>query len=324
MKAFVGVTDQSWYSQLLAAGPEHDEVNFWFPSAGQGFSAVSSGEFFILKTHVNRRVEVLSNQIVGVGRFSGFARLRVSEAWEWFGLANGVTSHTELRERIAHYRREPIRALDDPEIGCVLLQDVALFAPGDTIPAPDDYSPNIVRGKSYELETLDVSHPVIAAVTRYLDPGASPFDLEARVLAQQRTRGDARLVIPRVGQQAFKALVSEAYHHRCALTGDKVRPVLEAAHIVPVKDGGEHRIDNGLLLRSDMHTLFDRGYLGFDPRYRLQVSPALREQFGNGDWLYAREGQAISLPERSKEKPSAEFLEWHMEKVFIDSATMDG
>jgi HNH endonuclease len=38
-----------------------------------------------------------------------------------------------------------------------------------------------------------------------------------------------------------------------------------------------------LLLRSDVHTLFDHGYLGVDPRYWLHVSPRLREEFGNGD-----------------------------------------
>jgi len=131
------------------------------------------------------------------------------------------------------------------------------------------------------------------------------------------TRGDPRLVVPRVGQQAFKALISDAYHHRCALTGEKVRPVLEAAHIVPVAVGGEHRVDNGLLLRSDMHTLFDRGFIAFDPKYRLRVSPALRDQFGNGDWLYEREGKAIVVPDARRQRPNAEFLDWHEREVFL-------
>lgn len=317
MRAFVGVTDLDWYRQLLAQHSEHSEVNFWFPSAGQGFSAVAPGEFFILKTHVNRSVPALSNRLVGVGRFSGYARLRVSEAWEWFGHANGVRSAAELRARIAHYRAHSFDLYEDPEIGCVLLQDLAMFEPEDAIAAPDDFSTNIVRGKTYVVEELESRHAVLTAVTRYLDPSANPFDAEARRLVQQRTTGEARLVVPRVGQQAFKALVAEAYHHRCALTGDKVRPVLQAAHILPVGLGGEHRVDNGLLLRSDMHTLFDRGYIGIDPKFRLQVSPALREQFGNGDWLYSRARQPIAVPYRSSERPSHTFLEWHLENVFI-------
>jgi putative restriction endonuclease len=317
VKAFVGVTDLDWYSQLYASGPDHAEVNFWFPSSGTGFAALESGEFFVLKTHVEHRYPHLSNRLVGVGVFSGYARLRLSEAWQWFGTNNGVESEVALRERIERYRRQPTERLSDPEIGCVLLRDVLFFSAEESVASSADFSANIVRGKIYDLDTLARDHPVVATVTHYLDPGANLLDVEARTLAQQKTRGDARLVVPRVGQQAFKALVAEAYHHRCALTGDKVRPVLEAAHIVPVGHGGEHRIDNGMLLRSDMHTLFDRGYIGFDKRHDLRVSPALRERFGNGDWLYSREGTRIALPDRRAERPNSEYLEWHLGEVFV-------
>lgn len=311
------MTDRDWYSQLYTSGPEHEEVNFWFPSASAGFGAVQAGEFFVLKTHVDHRFPDLSNRLVGVGVFSGYARLRLSEAWHWFGTGNGVNSEFELRDRIERYRRAPIERLSDPEVGCVLLRDALFFSPDESLPPPPDFSTSIVRGKTYDLDVLDRTHPVVGAITKYLDPGSDVLDLAARELIQQRTRGDARLVIPRVGQRAFRALVAEAYHHRCALTGDKVRPVLEAAHIVPVGTGGQHRIDNGVLLRSDMHTLFDRGYIGIDPHHNLRVSPALREQFGNGDWLYAREGAQIALPDRRAERPNPEYLEWHMEEIFV-------
>jgi putative restriction endonuclease len=73
--------------------------------------------------------------------------------------------------------------------------------------------------------------------------------------------GDPRLAPHRLGQQSFKAVVLDAYHRRCAISGTHIPPVLQAAHIWPVKNGGENRLANGLLLRSDVHTLFDRGYL---------------------------------------------------------------
>jgi putative restriction endonuclease len=80
--------------------------------------------------------------------------------------------------------------------------------------------------------------------------------------------------------------------------------------------GGEHRLDNGLLLRSDVHIMFDEGYLGVDPRYRLVVSPRLREEFGNGDQFYAKAGTVIDLPARRADQPHREFLEWHLDEVF--------
>ncbi len=73
--------------------------------------------------------------------------------------------------------------------------------------------------------------------------------------------GDHRLTPQRLGQRAFQAVVLGAYERGCAVTGDKIRPVLQAAHIRPLPAGGEHRLDNGLLLRSDVHALYDSGYL---------------------------------------------------------------
>jgi putative restriction endonuclease len=75
-------------------------------------------------------------------------------------------------------------------------------------------------------------------------------------------------------------------------------------------------VTNGLLLRSDVHTLFDRGYLGVDPTYRLRVSPRLREDFGNGDRFYAQAGQLVALPEHRADRPQREFLEWHLDEIF--------
>jgi putative restriction endonuclease len=97
--------------------------------------------------------------------------------------------------------------------------------------------------------------------------------------------------------------------------------VLQAAHIRPLPMGGEHRLDNGLLLRSDVHTLFDRGYLGIDPKHRLVVSPRLREEFGNGEEFYARasSNEPISMPTRHADRPNKEYLEWHLDEVFLAS-----
>jgi putative restriction endonuclease len=76
-------------------------------------------------------------------------------------------------------------------------------------------------------------------------------------------------------------------------------------------------VDNGLLLRSDVHTLFDRGYLGVHPqRYELMVSPALRREFENGEEFYSRAGELVALPDRRANRPNREFLGWHADEVF--------
>jgi putative restriction endonuclease len=60
-------------------------------------------------------------------------------------------------------------------------------------------------------------------------------------------------------------------------------PVLEAAHIRPHGSGGPHQPENGLLLRSDLHTLFDQGYMTVDAdELKVVVSGRIREEFENG------------------------------------------
>lgn len=310
MRAFVGVTDASWHAHLLTTGPQHTEVNFWWPGSQMGFAQIAIGEPFIFKSHIDRSGRTPSNRIVGVGVFSGYARATISEAWDLYRDKNGVPTLAALRERIAHYLRRDLSRFEDPVIGCAMLRDVVMFGPGEQLAAPVDFPLSQPRGRAYDLANLDTSHSVVEALV--LHQIASSDD----VIELGTTRGTPIEVVPRVGQQAFKLLIAEKYGHHCAITGEKVRPVLEAAHILPVADGGQHRVDNGLLLRSDIHTLFDRGYIGVDLKYRLRVSPALRDEFGNGDWFYSREGESITTPGRRSDRPHREFLEWHNDVVF--------
>ena len=90
-----------------------------------------------------------------------------------------------------------------------------------------------------------------------------------------------------LGQGIFRVSVLDACDRACAVTGEHSLPVLEAAHIMPYADGGTHDVTNGLLLRSDIHRLFDLGYVTVTPEYRFKVSDALAEDFHNGRTYYA-------------------------------------
>lgn len=316
MRAWVGVTDWDWYQHLIEL--EATEVNFWQPSGGRRFVALSEGEPFFFKSHYAR-----GSRIIGAGFFSGWASLAISTAWEVFGEANGCSSFPEMRARIARYRRTEIGSLDDPEIGCVMLDGVRYFRPEEAPPAPPGWSSNIVQGRGYDGDEgaeylADVLAALVAADGRTSTIGAADLAWPQRVPGPVFV--DGRVATVRVGQRAFRALVQQAYDRRCAVTGDKIVPVLEAAHIKPVSVEGENRLDNGLLLRSDVHTLFDRGYLGVHPEQRtLMVSPGLRRRWGNGEEFYTLEriGRRISEPTRALDRPNRDFLEWHADTVFL-------
>jgi putative restriction endonuclease len=73
-------------------------------------------------------------------------------------------------------------------------------------------------------------------------------------------------VRPRLGQGTFRIATIQAYERACAVTGEHSLPALEAAHIRPFAEGGTHDVSNGLLLRADLHRLFDRGYVTVTPK----------------------------------------------------------
>ena len=102
-----------------------------------------------------------------------------------------------------------------------------------------------------------------------------------------------------------------------AVTGEKTLPVLEAAHIMPYASNGPHAVTNGLLLRSDFHTLFDDGYITVTKDYRVEVSSRLHDDYGNGRDYYKYHGQnLLILPDLKMQRPDPRFLEWHNDTVY--------
>ena len=112
-------------------------------------------------------------------------------------------------------------------------------------------------------------------------------------------------------------MVSDAYGRRCAITKERTLPALEAAHIHRYSWGGEHLLSNGLLLRSDLHRLFDRGYITVNPKtLTLVVSKRIREEFENGRDYYRLANAPLEKPLDPTAIPSIEKLEYHYETVF--------
>lgn len=90
-----------------------------------------------------------------------------------------------------------------------------------------------------------------------------------------------------------------------------------ASHIRPYKEDGPHEVANGVLLRADLHRLFDKGYVTVTPDLRLAVSARLREEFDNGRSYYPLHGREVRPPQSTSLRPSPEFIRWHNEHVFL-------
>jgi putative restriction endonuclease len=111
-------------------------------------------------------------------------------------------------------------------------------------------------------------------------------------------------------------VVTDSYRRRCAVTGERTLPALDAAHIRPYAEGGVHEATNGVLLRRDIHSLFDAGYVTITPSLDFEVSSRIREEYENGRLYYALQGQRIALPDDPRRHPDPRALAWHNESVF--------
>ena len=220
-----------------------------------------------------------------------------SLAWAAFGDTNGARSAHEMRTRIARYRKTDPDDRRDFAIGGRILTQPFFFEEADWIPVPPSWSPNIVSFKTYntgEPEGVALWEAVNERLNKLPVPGMA--EVGARY-------GEPHLIRPRLGQGAFRVLVTDMYGRRCAVTQERTLPALEATHIRPYGDGGEHEPRNGLLLRRDIHSLFDAGYVTVTPSLHFEVSRCIKEEFDNGRDYYALHGQRISVPKEMRQHP---------------------
>jgi len=305
---YVGITDYDWFKTLKKA--DCDEVNFWKPGGKTNFKALDEGDLFLFKLHSPQ------DYIVGGGFFLKFSILPSSLAWEAFGLANGARSLFELHDRIYKYKKTNRISDPDPQIGCIILTMPFYLEEDDWITVPDNWSKNIVQGKMY-----DTSEHYGKLLYQQIQEVLYSQRFNKNLLREDSVNsryGKEQKIKPRIGQGAFKILITDAYHRRCAITGEKTLPVLEAAHIKPFSLDGSHEINNGLLLRRDFHTLFDRGYITIDKEFNVEVSRRIKEDFGNGKEYYAHHGsKLIILPGKKEQLPSPHYLEWHNENIYL-------
>jgi putative restriction endonuclease len=214
-----------------------------------------------------------------------------------------------MRDRIGFYRREEIDRRLDYEIGCRILEQPVFFLEKDWIPVPASWSRNIVSGRRYDTGGED-GRRLWTAITEHMPVESSRGFSESRY-------GEPTLIYPRLGQGTFRVAVTDFYERQCAVTRERTLPILDAAHIRPFAAGGPNEVSNGLLLRTDVHRLFDLGYVTVSDDGRFEVGRRLREEFENGRDYYSMHGRSIFRPTDSRYRPEKEALHWHQTNRFL-------
>jgi len=150
-----------------------------------------------------------------------------------------------------------------------------------------------------EIELLTAEQERLASANQSFD-ASSIVDARERVLAQ---------IVRRRGQREFRENLLAAYDRRCAVTACDAVDALEAAHIVPYKGPATNDVSNGLLLRADIHTLFDLGLIAVEPEgMTVVLSPKL-----GGNAYRELRSRKLRMPRDSSKRPSPEALQRHLE-----------
>lgn len=297
MRAYVAVTDPGWLRRLARHGAR--EANFWQPRPVALRQDLGTPWIFKVRG---------ADRVGGYGFFSYYSVMPSGVAWETFGPANGVESYTEMRRSLAELRRATSQ---DDVVGCVVLSELAILPEDGYLPAPSDWKRNTVRGEYYDLtggEGARVWAQLLAAV---------PPPVAVSALQEvPGGYGQPAMFLPRIGQGAFRLMVMDAYARRCAITGEKTLPALDAAHIRPFYELQSHEVRNGILMRSDIHRLFDQGYVTVSPDLRFRVSPQIRDEFHNGIVYYDLHDRPVQVPEAVDQRPDQSALEWHSSTIY--------
>lgn len=305
---FLANTDNDWFD-FLAATADVDEVNFWKPSP-TNFGAIQEGELFAFRLKSPR------GKVGGFGILTSSSILPIQFAWEAFGTKNGVGSLAGMVRSIARYRPDETITVSS-FIGCRILVQPILLPEYLWFDVPTTWSRNIVGGKRFSTDDAEGRYLWDALQERAAAWSAVPGHEQALGEGAGARYGEPILIAPRLGQGAFRIAVTESYKRQCALTDGKVLPALDAAHIRPFSEGGAHRKSNGILLRKDIHSVFDAGYATVDDDLRFVVSPRVKEVFDNGDEYRRLHGMRLRLPDRVEDRPDREALLWHNANRFL-------
>lgn len=286
----ISPTDYNWLQQLKASG-SNSYVNFWTPTPWN-IKKLKPGSkwYFLLKSPIRK--------IGGFGEFVDYSNLTADEAWREYGQRNGCVNKLQLIERIQTYIDKNSKEFGGQQInasnykiGCITLNNCEFWEEEhykDPISYQVDFPKEIVKFKYFE----------------QYDPFTNSYDTSHNFqLLNEPRENYKKETNQRKGQGAFKGKVLKAYNNKCCISGENCPELLDAAHLQPYLNESSNHIQNGLLIRVDLHRLLDKGLLCIDQNYVVHISTLLRNT------LYMNyDGIKISLPANQREHPSKEAL----------------
>lgn len=290
----ISPTDINWF-YYLRDNNFNAEVNFWTPTPWN-IKGLKIGDnfYFMLKSPIRL--------IGGYGEFVEYKNLTAEKAWNYYGFRNGRNSKELFISSIQKYIDANSKKFGKSkintstyEIGCIILKNCQFWDDAEFQQLEEKnikFSNQIVKLKYFDdsLDFLKTSNEV--------DSFGIINGMREKIKILTNTR---------IGQAKFKSSILKAYDGKCCVTGDETPELLEASHIQPYISTHSNHTQNGILLRIDIHRLFDTGLLYIDEDYIVHVSLNLTNEF-----YHKFSGTKINLPKNSNDYPSIVALKLKM------------
>lgn len=287
----ISPTDKNWFDFLKIMG-FNSGVNFWTPTPWNVKGIKNRDRlYFMLKSPIRK--------IGGFGEFAEYKNLTAVQAWNEFGYRNGRSSREEFIDSIQEYINKnsskfgggPIN-ISKYEIGCLRLNNCEFWEEEQFVDLNTlelNFAPQVVTIKYFD------QYDPIRLIQQELDN----FDLVNEPRFNKKLSANSR-----EGQSLFKGRILKAYDNKCCITGENIPELLEAAHIQEYKNRYSNHVQNGLLLRVDIHRLYDNQLIFIDENYIIHVSALVTSK------QYRQyHGKPISLPKLVNQLPSKTALE---------------
>jgi len=292
-KFAIAPTDLHWFRQLRNEGFNQSVVNFWTPTPWN-VKGLKKGDplFFMLKAPIRR--------IGGFGKFVNYKNMSATDAWNEYGINNGVKTLDSLQARMKFYKsKQRVLNTQENHIGCILLDQLELFD-DDEFKEPEN-----MLGVSFPTQVVKLKYFASTIQQNKIVKLKTP-EIPSTFQAQKNSQKKITNVkiTERKGQTKFRKDILNIYQYKCAISGVNEENALEAAHIEDYVNEKSNHIQNGLCLRSDIHKLFDRHLIGIDRNYKIHISSKIEDK------EYRKfEGKIITVPKDEKFFPLKKLLE---------------
>jgi hypothetical protein len=230
--------------------------------------------------------------------------------------AKAIWGETEGAEE---YLREYLFFVSEPtplSLGFSELADYLPVAFGDLDPVPRESMDhieadfgNIERFARRRLLNTSVGGPILdmSGMIRVSERDMAKLQLSEPQNSKDGRQAVVDTIIKRRGHPGFRHALLEAYESRCAITNFTAPDALEAAYIAPYRGKFTQHPSNGLLLRADIHTLFDLGKVAVDTKTMTIV---IADDLLNTSYRILS-GRPLRYPRDENQRPSTEALDLH-------------